>query len=93
MAEATLDGIPDARQRPNSPFYRWLRERLDERGARGIVLYRHPWCDLWHAELARLRDWSRLPVLDLEASSDGRNDGRIDARARGRIDALIEMLR
>jgi benzoyl-CoA reductase/2-hydroxyglutaryl-CoA dehydratase subunit BcrC/BadD/HgdB len=59
-------GLPDAFRRPNSELYRWLRRELDARGARGIIYRRYPWCDIWHAELARLREWARLPVLDLD---------------------------
>jgi benzoyl-CoA reductase/2-hydroxyglutaryl-CoA dehydratase subunit BcrC/BadD/HgdB len=89
LAEAYFGAIPHPMRRPNSGLYDWLAARLAERGARGVLLHRWPWCDLWHGELGRLREWSPVPVLDLGAGDEG-----LDlARQTGRIQAFLEMLR
>jgi benzoyl-CoA reductase/2-hydroxyglutaryl-CoA dehydratase subunit BcrC/BadD/HgdB len=89
LVEAYFGGIPHPMRRPNGGLYEWLAARLAERGVRGILLHRWPWCDLWHGELGRLRQWSPVPVLDLGAGDEG-----LDlARQSGRIQAFLEMLR
>jgi benzoyl-CoA reductase/2-hydroxyglutaryl-CoA dehydratase subunit BcrC/BadD/HgdB len=89
LAEAYFH-IPDPFRRPNGPFYEWLGGRLAARGVRGILLRRYVWCDLWHAELYRLREWSPVPVLDLDAAQD---DAAARARTTSRVEAFLEMLR
>jgi benzoyl-CoA reductase/2-hydroxyglutaryl-CoA dehydratase subunit BcrC/BadD/HgdB len=80
LAEAYFGAISDAFRRPNSELYRWLEIELSKRGVKGIIYRRHVWCDTWNAELGRLRDWTELPVLDLEVESSGlRNETRIQA--------------
>jgi hypothetical protein len=82
-------GLPDAFRRPNGELYRWLQRELDARAVRGIIFRRHPWCDIWHAELARLREWTRLPVLDLDACGD---DG-VKPLVSGKLQSFLEALR
>ncbi len=79
LAEAYL-GLPAVFHRPNSELYRWLGGELRGRGVRGLVLRRFVWCDLWHAELQRLRDWAGLPVLDLELDTADAATGRWASR-------------
>jgi benzoyl-CoA reductase/2-hydroxyglutaryl-CoA dehydratase subunit BcrC/BadD/HgdB len=89
LAEAYFGAIPHPMRRPNGGLYDWLAARLAERGAGGVLLHRWPWCDLWHGELGRLRQWAPVPVLDLGAGGEG-----LDlARQAGRIQAFLEMLR
>ena len=33
---------------------------------RGVILVRCVWCDLWHAEFARLREWLKLPSVEID---------------------------
>jgi benzoyl-CoA reductase/2-hydroxyglutaryl-CoA dehydratase subunit BcrC/BadD/HgdB len=89
LAGAYFGSIPDAFRRPNSELYRWLKRELTGRDVRGIIFRRYVWCDIWHAELGRLRDWTRLPVLDLDV---GGEDGDSRGRTAGRIQAFLEML-
>lgn len=89
LADAYFDGIVDVSRRPNDPFYEWLGARLQERQVRGIILHRYLWCDLWHAEVERIRQRFGLPLLDLDL--DGHNL-LTDARTRTRIAAFMEML-
>ncbi len=81
--------IPDASRRPNSELYTWLKRELGQSGARGIIFHHYVWCDLWRAEVGRLREWVGLPVLDLD--SDGHSETNV-VRSRGRIRAFMEML-
>ncbi|UCG57053.1 MAG: 2-hydroxyacyl-CoA dehydratase [Phycisphaerales bacterium] len=89
LAEAYFGGIQDASRRPNSGLYQWLKQHFEERGVRGVVLHRYVWCDMWHAELARLREWTDLPVLDVGVTGDCEADKH---RAANQIGAFLEML-
>jgi benzoyl-CoA reductase/2-hydroxyglutaryl-CoA dehydratase subunit BcrC/BadD/HgdB len=89
LADAYFNGIHDASRRPNSELYKWLKKKLTERNVRGIIFHRNIWCDIWHAELQRLKEWAGLPVLDIESTGDDEttNKGTIN-----RIRAFLEML-
>ena len=89
LARAYFGSIPHAFRRPNGELYRYLKTELAERNIRGMIFRRYPWCDVWNAELPRLRDRAGIPVLDLDVGSQG--DDRI--RLEGRIQAFMEMLR
>jgi benzoyl-CoA reductase/2-hydroxyglutaryl-CoA dehydratase subunit BcrC/BadD/HgdB len=89
LAHAYFAGIPDASRRPNSELYNWLKHELTGRAVRGIIFHRYVWCDLWHAELGRLKDWCDLPVLDIDSAGDNEIDL---PRIQNRIRAFLEML-
>ena len=89
LQRAYFDGIPDVFRRPNSLLYDWLTQRCNQRGIRGVILVRHVWCDLWHAEAQRLRDRLHLPFLDLDLNDE---NGEIDGRAQTRIQSFLETL-
>jgi benzoyl-CoA reductase/2-hydroxyglutaryl-CoA dehydratase subunit BcrC/BadD/HgdB len=82
--------IPDAFRRPNSGLYEWLGRELAGREVRGIIFRRYVWCDLWHAELQRLKEWSPVPVLEIDVGPD---DLSAPNRLQGRIEAFLEMLK
>ncbi len=84
VVEAYFGRIPDVARRPNSEFYVWLRERIEAYRLRGLVVLRRSWCDLWHAEVARIRDWAPVPVFDLDLGSG------LTAGAEGRLTTRIE---
>jgi benzoyl-CoA reductase/2-hydroxyglutaryl-CoA dehydratase subunit BcrC/BadD/HgdB len=86
LATAYLS-IPDVSRRPNSPLYQWLQARIQERQPRGIILVRHLWCDPWHAEVERLRDWLDIPLLDLQLTND-----QPAPHSQNRIQAFMESL-
>jgi benzoyl-CoA reductase/2-hydroxyglutaryl-CoA dehydratase subunit BcrC/BadD/HgdB len=90
LADAYFEGIPDAFRRPNSGLYEWLERELSVHQVRGILFRRYVWCDLWHAELQRLKEWSRLPVLEIDVGPD---DFSAPNRVMGRIEAFLEMLK
>ncbi len=90
LADAYFDGIPDAFRRPNTKLYEWLGRELAARQVRGIILHRYVWCDLWHAESQRLKQWSPTPLLELDVGPD---DTAAPNRVQGRIEAFLEMLK
>jgi len=89
LADAYFSGIQDASRRPNSELYKWLKRELAGRAVRGIIFRRYLWCDMWHAELGRLRDWIDLPVLDIDSAGDNETERH---RTSNRIRAFLEML-
>lgn len=88
LVEAYFLGIPDAFRRPDALLYGWLERAIAERGIRAVVVRHDPWCDLWRAQVPRLKDWGRLPVLAVEAGEDAGSAPRL----RTRIEALVEMM-
>ncbi len=89
LADAYFNGIHDASRRPNIEFYKWLINILAERKVRGIIFHRNIWCDIWHAELHRLKELVDLPVLDIESTGD---DKTTNQSTLNRIRAFLEML-
>ncbi len=88
-ADAYFGAIPDVFRRPNHMLYDYLGREMSARHVRGLIVRRYPGCDLWHAEVAPLKAWSRAPVLDLEAADSEAGSAE---RSRGRIEAFLEML-
>jgi len=89
LSNAYFGGIQDASRRPNNELYKWLGHELIDRSARGIIFRRYVWCDMWHAEFWRLKDWTELPVLDIDIGGDNETNQR---RTPNRIRAFLEML-
>ena len=89
LAEAYFGSIPDASRRPNSLLYQWLKKEIDVRGIRGIIFVRYVWCDMWHAEAQRMKEWLGLPFFDLDISEDLSDL----SRKMTRFEAFMEMLR
>ncbi|MFC1652256.1 2-hydroxyacyl-CoA dehydratase [Planctomycetota bacterium] len=89
LADAYFESIPDITRRPNDGFYAWLTPHLHERKIRALIVQRYLWCDLWHAEVERLRSCFELPLLDLDLDGEEPFDS---ARTRTRIGAFLEML-
>jgi benzoyl-CoA reductase/2-hydroxyglutaryl-CoA dehydratase subunit BcrC/BadD/HgdB len=90
LAEAYFGGIVNVADRPNDRLYNWLQRELLARQVRGIVFRRYVWCDLWHAELYRLRRWAAVPVLDIDVGGDAR---QLSGRVTSRVSAFLETLR
>ncbi len=88
LVDAYFGTIPDAFRRPNSLLYQWLKKELEERGVRGILFKRYTWCDTWHGEEKRMKEWTELPLLALDTG----DDDRIPERIASRIQAFLEVL-
>lgn len=89
LVQAYLGSIPHPSRRPSDALYEWLDRQFAARGVRGVVFHRYVWCDTWHGEAARLKEWCRLPVLDLDRGDDHGAAGR----CLGRIQSFLETLR
>jgi benzoyl-CoA reductase/2-hydroxyglutaryl-CoA dehydratase subunit BcrC/BadD/HgdB len=89
LAKAYFAGICDASRRPDSELYEWFEQKLIERDVEGIIFRRYVWCDMWHAQLRRLKDLVDLPVLDIDTAGDFQSE---QSRTAGRIRAFLEML-
>ena len=89
LADAYFGYIPHPMRRPNSGLYRYLHRELRSRGVAGALFVRYVWCDLWHGELARLKEWSPCAVVGLELTDDP--SGAV--RAAARVQSLMEILR
>ncbi len=87
LSEAYIESIPDAFRRPNDKLYQWVNDTLRERKVEGILLIRRIWCDLWHAEVGRLRECLDVPLLDIDLDGDVPH-----ARIKTRIQAFMETL-
>ncbi len=89
LARAYFECIPAVWKRPNDGLFEWLQAKCAERGVRGIIYHRFVWCDVWHAELYRVRESLGLPVLDLDVSGDWHWTLE---RTTNRIQAFLETL-
>jgi benzoyl-CoA reductase/2-hydroxyglutaryl-CoA dehydratase subunit BcrC/BadD/HgdB len=88
LVAAYFEGIPDIFRRPNTPCFAWLRQRLAERGAQGIILWHYAWCDLWLAEVSRFKEELGLPLLHLDAG----DAAELNPQMLKRVQAFVEML-
>lgn len=88
LADAYFGSLPAVFRRPNSGFFEWLAAARNRTPVRGIVFVSHPWCDLWRAELPRIREACGLPVLAIDLAGEGRALGAWTTR----VQAFLEML-
>ena len=84
LVDAYFGAIPDPFRRPNAAFRAWVTRMVRERGVKGVVLTRHPWCDTWHAEVQPLRRLLDVPVMDVVVGSG--------VPVRHRIEAFMETI-
>jgi len=89
LAEAYFR-LPDPSRRPNGEFYKWLKDKAACRDVRGLLLHHYVWCDKWHAEFERIKEWTKLPTLRLDSEGEGEMNS---LRVRNRIHAFVETLR
>lgn len=88
LTDAYIGSIPDAFRRPNDRLYQWIKSTFEERNVEGVLLIRRIWCDIWHGEVGRLREWLNIPLLDIDL------DGNVpQTRIQTRIQAFMETLR
>lgn len=85
IAEQYFFWSKDAFRRPNNAFYRWLSLEMKREMPKGIILARNCWCDKWAVEGVRIREWSKLPMLELEFTSN-----TLPLSALSRLEAFME---
>ena len=88
LADAYVGHIPAIFRRPNSRFFEWLADMPKRTPVRGILFVAHAWCDLWRAELPRIRSACGLPVLSIQLAGEGTADEAWTTR----LQAFMEML-
>ena len=89
LVDTYFTSIPDAARRPNSLLYQWLSREIESRGIRALIFVRYVWCDIWHAEAQRMKEWFGLPMLDLDITGESNDLSRNTTR----IQAFMEMLK
>jgi benzoyl-CoA reductase/2-hydroxyglutaryl-CoA dehydratase subunit BcrC/BadD/HgdB len=88
LARGVLEGIPDVTRRSNAAWIIWLSTRIAEVGARGVILWRYPWCDVWQAEIRHLQEQLAVPVLDLHPGDTPSPTAQVWTR----LEAFLETL-
>ena len=88
LAEMYFGRIPHPARRPNSGLYEYLKREIAARDVGGILYVRNVWCDVWHAELHRLKAWAPCAVADLDLA----DDASAAVRGAARVQSLIETL-
>lgn len=91
LARAYFETIPDVSRRPNDGLYRWLQREIEQRGARGLIVLYYTWCDPWHAEIQRLKEYLRMPTIGINL--DAAEEAGVSPRNATRIQTLLEVLR
>jgi benzoyl-CoA reductase/2-hydroxyglutaryl-CoA dehydratase subunit BcrC/BadD/HgdB len=84
---AYFGAIGEIFRRPDSMLFDYLTREISRCNPKGIVLVRQVWCDLWHAQVGRLRQHLDLPMLELDL--DGQEP---PATLTNRVHAFIEVL-
>lgn len=87
LAAAYFGAIGEIFRRPDSMLFETLGRELAACRPAGIVLVRQVWCDLWHAQVQRVRQEAALPLLDLDLA------GEPTAALANRVQAFMEVLR
>lgn len=88
LACAYFDNIRDVFQRPNSGFYEWLKRETSNRGIRGVVVRTHVWCDLWRAEVDRIRETLALPLLHIDVDRGASSRAGVVSRTQAFLETL-----
>jgi benzoyl-CoA reductase/2-hydroxyglutaryl-CoA dehydratase subunit BcrC/BadD/HgdB len=88
LVESYFGAIPDAFRRDDQLLYDWVRRTVPDSGARGVVVLRYLWCDMWAVHAERIGHVTGLPVLEIDLT----NDSAQTARLSGRLEAFLEML-
>jgi len=81
--------IPDAFRRPDTLLQEYLQREVALRKIRGVILVRYLWCDQWHAQLVRMKESLKIPVIEIDLGGQDHDLPRI----RTRIESLIGILR
>jgi benzoyl-CoA reductase/2-hydroxyglutaryl-CoA dehydratase subunit BcrC/BadD/HgdB len=87
LMDAYFGSIPDVFHRPNDKLYIWMEHEFSAHDVKGVILVRNVWCDLWHGEVRRIKNWLSIPLLDIDL-----NGHAPVLRNKTRLDAFLEIL-
>lgn len=90
LANAYFANMPDIAKRPNTQFYEKAQQIIKERNIEGIIVRTYPWCDIWHAEIPRIKETFDLPMLNYTV--DVNTLPTHDSRLKTRLCAFFEMI-
>ncbi len=90
LAIAYFANMPDIAKRPNKQFYEHIDEMVKQRNIDAIIVRTYPWCDIWHAEIPRIKELFKLPLLHFTA--DVCTSPKNDSRLKTRLKAFFEIL-
>jgi benzoyl-CoA reductase/2-hydroxyglutaryl-CoA dehydratase subunit BcrC/BadD/HgdB len=88
MIRCYFQGIPDAFRRPDERLHEYLRLEVKRRKIAGMLLVRFVWCDLWHAELNRMKEVLGIPIVEIELGEESDHQ-----RLATRIESLVGILK
>jgi benzoyl-CoA reductase/2-hydroxyglutaryl-CoA dehydratase subunit BcrC/BadD/HgdB len=88
LVDAYFGSIPAIFRRPDSMLYEWAAREVAASGARGVILMRYTWCDMWAIARARLAEATGVAVLEVDLAGDA----GVEVRAVNRIAAFMETL-
>ena len=87
LTRAYFGSIGEIFRRPDSMLMESLGCEIARCRPKGIVLLRQVWCDLWHAQVRRIRQQMNLPLLELDL--DGKTP---PGSLANRLQAFMEVL-
>lgn len=88
LADHTAASSLCIRSRPNARFYQKLNQRIEQTGARGVILKTLSFCDLWFTEKRRMAELLPVPLLVLDSGFGSGSEARLQTR----IDTFLEMI-
>jgi len=90
--EALIQGytsrIADVFARPNDAFFDWLVKSVKESGAQGVIVHRYLWCDIWHAEVQRVKEAIDVPVIEIDSDLGPFDTGRTVTRLKAFLEVI-----
>jgi len=87
LTRAYFGSVGEIFRRPDSMLMEYLGREIARCRPKGIVLVRQVWCDLWHAQVRRIRQQMNLPLLELDL--DGKTP---PGSLANRLQAFMEVL-
>lgn len=90
LANAYFVNMPDIAKRPNTQFYSAVSKVISERKINALIVRTYPWCDIWHAEIPRIKEYFKLPLLNYTVDVNTLTEN--DSRLKTRLKAFFEML-
>ncbi len=88
LVQGYTSNIADVFVRPNDAFFSWLVGAVKESGAQGVIVHRYLWCDIWHAEVQRIKEALDIPVIDIDSDLGPFDTGRTVTRLKAFLEVV-----